>query len=387
MLQLAEYKINNSNETNIKYFKLKDLILSCIKDTPSSIYVPDTIYPLSEEKNIFIIYSLIPLRITNMLTNTIFEVYNKYVSMSTLLVDKEFTINIDNETLIYVILFVPLLPLKQYALPNSLIKSMKFKKLYTISEYIKLDQDAMQLYFKRCIKDLKIGGAYDKNKDSSPLIKSSILKEIYEKIKNSKEIKENILFLSYVNELLLGEDINFNNTMNVITLNEIVQHELIQLFVNILRKDPNYKLKIKDHKQFYIPNDFRLRKTNIYLEYKSKKIEKIYLCNIYNEGTYNVLPCIERFDILVPSKLVLLRYLYLDLFFIEKNPIFRQRIREVIQDIIEKFKDSDGIVLWKGIYKNERSDKIITNLNCNKDLTIYRPWEYFELHKKLRNIS
>lgn len=388
LLQLAEYKINNSTESTIKFFKLKDIIQSCIKNTKSQLYHPDSTYPFADEKNIFILYSLTPLQLSNTLTNTIFEVYSKYVSMSTLLVDKEFIINVDNENIIYVVLFVPLLETNRYTLPNSLIKSMIFKKIYKVSEYVKIDQDTLHSFLKKCKKDLVIGGGGPTyaSKEEKSLIKTTIIKEIYESIKGNKDICDHVLFLSFIEELCTGETIDFSNTLNLITTNETVQQEIIQLFTTILKKDPNYALKIKKHEKFYIPNDFRLSKINLYIEFKTKKMEKIYLCNIFNEGTYDVLPCTNRFGIWTPSKLVVLRFLYLDLFFIERVKTFGEHLQDRIKKIIEFYKDEDNTIVWKGIYKNERSDKIITNLKCNKDLTIYRPWEYLELHKKLRHL-
>lgn len=383
ILQLAEYKINNSNVAAIQYFKLKDILQSCIKNTPSHLYT-NTIYPFTDEKNVFIVYSLSPLQLANHITNTIFEVYNKYVTMSTLLVDKEFIININNENLIYVILFVPVISSKTYILPLSLIKSMVFKKLYNITEYVNIDQDALQILYKKCKKDLILGGASSIKENT--MLKQTMLERIYEEIKTHPTIQPNVVFLSYIEELCSGAPIDFTITMNLIVLNETAQQEIIQVFMNMLQNHSGYRIKIAEHTSFYIPNDFRLRKTNIYLQSTSKKMEKIYLCNIYNSGTYEILPCIERFDVLVPSKLVLLRFLYLDLFFIERVPSFSHRIQEKIKKILEIFHDEDGTLVWKGIYKNERSDKINTNLNCKKDLTIYRPWEYFKVHQKLRSI-
>ena len=54
--------------------------------------------------------------------------------------------------------------------------------------------------------------------------------------------------------------------------------------------------------------------------------------------------------------------------------------------VLKTLDDRNENIIWKGVYKDEGNDKINVNLNCKKDLTIYRPWEYFSIHHKLRTL-
>lgn len=389
ILQLAEYKQKNSKAYVQKYEKLKDIILSTIKKEQAILYNPSDIYTFQDEKDKFIIYALRPLRVANAVTNSIFEVYSKYVTMSTKLVDKEFNINIDNENLIDVILFVPIEKQDYYKLANPIQKAIMFKKLYTILNYYTIENEDREHILKKCIKDIAIGGKKSNvvNKQIKTqlfALKVTILQEVYNRIKADAFINGNIALLSYIESIINNTPLDFNVTMNIVLLSETIYPVLIQVFKDILEQYTNYTLKIKKHDNFYIPNDFRLTKTIIYAQTDDKKMDKIYLCNVFNSGTYEILPIIKKYEVLIPSKLVLLKFLYIDLFFINQHMHYRKALMDQISFVINMLNDQNGIIIWKGVYKDEGNDKINVNLNCKKDLTIYRPWEYFSIHHKLR---
>ena len=321
ILQLAEYKQKNSKAYIQKYGKLKDIILSAIKKEQAVLYNPSSIYTFQDEKDKFIIYALRPLRVANIITNSIFEVYSKYVTMSTKLVDKEFYINVDNENLIDIILFVPVEKQEYYKLSNPIQKAIIFKKLYTIQNYYTIESENKEHIFKKCIKDIAIGGVNNKvtNKQVKTqlfALKVIILQEVYNRIKADAFLHGHIALLSHIESIVNNTSLDFNVTMNVVLLSEIIYPVFIQVFKDILKNHTDYTLKIKTHTNFYVPNDFRLSKTLIYVQTNDKKMDKIYLCNIFNSGTYEILPILKQYEVLIPSKLVLLKFLYIDLFFI-----------------------------------------------------------------------
>lgn len=387
ILQLAEYKQKNNKQKLNKYERIKNIILATLKNEKAILYDSTQLYEFQDEKDRFIIYALRPLHIANAITNAIFEVYSKYVAMSTRLVDKEFSINIDNENIIDIILFIPIDIDAYYIIPKSIIKAIAFRKLYSIQNYYKIEKDDKEHILKHCIKDIVIGGKSinpDEKKYASNPLKMVILQELYNRMKGNAFINNNVAFLSYLEELTHNIPINFNVTMNIILLNEVVYSMLIQLLKDVVQTDTSYSLKIKEHVHFYIPNDFRLSKTTIYLQSKDQKRSKIYLCNIFNSGTYEILPILKKYEVLIPDQLVILKFLYIDLFFADIHSHYRKIIADSILFILKTFHVQDGIIIWRGIYKDEGNDKINVNLNCKKDLTIYRPWEYFSIHQRLR---
>lgn len=391
ILQLAEYKQKNSKAYIQKYGKLKDIILSAIKKEQAVLYNPSSIYTFQDEKDKFIIYALRPLRVANIITNSIFEVYSKYVTMSTKLVDKEFYINVDNENLIDIILFVPVEKQEYYKLSNPIQKAIIFKKLYTIQNYYTIESEDKEHIFKKCIKDIAIGGVNNKvtNKQVKTqlfALKVIILQEVYNRIKADAFLHGHIALLSHIESIVNNTSLDFNVTMNVVLLSEIIYPVFIQVFKDILKNHTDYTLKIKTHTNFYVPNDFRLSKTLIYVQTNDKKMDKIYLCNIFNSGTYEILPILKQYEVLIPSKLVLLKFLYIDLFFITQHVHYRKSMMDQILFVLKTLDDRNENIIWKGVYKDEGNDKINVNLNCKKDLTIYRPWEYFSIHHKLRTL-
>lgn len=359
LLNLAKYKYENqilleNKQNNIN--KLNSIINNFIKEQKFIFINPN-------EKEV--IYTPIPYEIALNLTNLIYDQYSKYTTLKIALVNKEYIINVNNTNILTIILFLPI----ANTLDISLIKSIEFKNKYNISNY---DSEDINNLIIEIPKDLNTNLVIQNNIPSSD-IKKKILSNIP---------INNIISLSYINDILKNNKLKYETTWDMIILNHNDKLKIINNIKLQVQKLDEYLFKINKHDNFYILHDYRLTKYSIYIQHK-KTNKKIYLVNMYNLATYELLPVCKLYKIKIPHKLVLLRFLYIDLYFTNNNPTYYNII---YTRIINTYYLPDYQVTWIGCYQNENYDKITYNMKFGQLAMPYRPLEYFNIHNKLKLI-
>jgi hypothetical protein len=124
--------------------------------------------------------------------------------------------------------------------------------------------------------------------------------------------------------------------------------------------------------------DWRLKKSTIFFTNEKNKTQ--YICDIYNAGSYDLIPftVVGGFNVGTPT--VLIRFLFVNLWFakvMEKKGVAGQQhySAETIESICvihEKIYDSDFVPQLMGVYVNEIYSKKMSN-----DIMPYFPMKYF----------
>lgn len=395
LLTLAKFKQDTTNEQAvIKNEQIKNIIETYIK--PLDAIVFNNKYMIETQRYKFVIYARNPRQIANELSNVLYRDFSKYVISKTKLCGREYDISINNENTATIIRFIPMIQ-GEYRIPCSIHNVVVLKLMYNINQYYDLDTNGFQQTITNCINQCEtrlkqlenVKPLYIKKYD----LKSFILQKFYTYMR--QELKNDILSLSYTDDIQNNSNtIDVLHSMDIIFKDPIVKNNIINKIDNILDKShfTNYKIETNEHSNFYISMDFRLRKTSIYVIAKNDKKNKniIYLVNLYNAATYDILPVITGTYGMVPSPLVILRFMYIDLYFMETNDSCALYLLTNILTVLKQYEESSDELTrvndWFGFIVDENFVKICAKLRAKLDTSDYIPAEYFELHKKLRKI-
>lgn len=338
LIELSKYKIKKYYDTS----KLENIINKFGKDNNI----------LVKYDNIFTIYSNKPMKHSNDLANLLYTEYDNHIALYTHLPNKEFMIQIDGNNMIYIYLC-------RDSIENQIYLELMFeyKKLYTINNF----------YSEIIESDLidNIPKIENNDKEIKITYKYKILKDFYE----TNEL--DIILLDYY--ALISENINYNTTMNMIIDTDI---KIIKKILDKIIKKNKIKAKINiiSNDSYYIAHDFRLKKETIYMTINNTKI---YLMNIYNSMQYEILPIrtnINKF--MIPHRVVLLRFLFIDLYLNKLYNAHLDNIYYLIQEI-NKIDDSRENCIWVGIYRDESNDKILEIKNNERQYFPYYPQKYY----------
>lgn len=365
-------------------------------------------YQLSDLDNDFkfLLFTNIPKTHTINLVDIIYKKYSKYVSYTSNLYDNELIITIDNDRIIYFNLlfsnnvdYVSKFNIINYnkldiynnnllLLSNELLLFYMLHELYHPSIFINLINDNILFEYKKYNISLEksinslsyiekyililnnLFKNYKKIDNRINIInknKTKILSNFIDEI-NKLEISNSIILLdTFAINILSKENINFNNTLNIIINNNSKSNNFnnIQYIIDILKdilKKNNIKYnKIEYNKSnIYFYNDFRLKKTNIYLIDDNNK--KMPLINIFNSIDYELIPIIKKYNNFnIPHEFVIIRFMLLNLLTSQiYDPYFNKETYYLYIYNIEKLFKLDikyEKIFYKGIYKDEKSDK------------------------------
>jgi len=229
-------------------------------------------------------------------------------------------------------------------------------------------------------------------------IKQLILSEFFDIITTTvlNDLKFILLDIHAITLLKLdrnekGHNLNFYNTLNFITNNNNtelnvgnVTKYIMEIFKDIMKKNKiTYDKIAYTVSTFYLHDDFRLKKINIFIIVNDKKIS---LINIFNSIDYELIPIVKKYNkLLIPHELVIIRFLLINLLSLQlydKNYNINYYNDFISQ--IETCKNLDikhNTIYYTGTFVDEKIDKF------KYGSELYRPWQYFIKNKKLLELE
>ena len=436
-----ENNINNLlNNSNYKILDIKnenkilfDIIFQFCED--NNILVYNTNFNISHIKNIkyklddinndfiFILFSDSPKTHAVNLVDIIYNRYSKYVFYTLSLNYKEIIISIDNNRTIYFnLLFSPDVDYKskfniiEYKnleiynknislISNEILLLFMTHKLYKPEIFINLiNNNTLMDYKNNKIEEDNINKLTDIEKyviilkkilykkqiiDSSNIInrtKYNIISSFMNEVSKLEICKYVILLDNIAIDILSNEKINYNNTLNIIIQNNSKSNNFnnIQYILDIL-KDILKKSKIEYNKlaynksNIYVYNDFRLKKTNIFMMSKDNK--KISLINVFNSTDYELIPIIQTYNkFKIPHEFVIIRFILINLL---SSQLYDQHFNintynSYISNIYKLYNLNIKYdkIFYTGIFRDEKLDKFQMGMN------VIRP-----LQQKLKSIK
>lgn len=329
------------------------------------------------ENNKFIIklYSTHPFKDSNNITNLLYKDGDfKYTVLSTHIMNKELSISINNQRIIYI---------KLLFIPNIII----YQKINNIQSIINI--------WLECLDNCNINYILDNEKITYPNLIKFLDNYNKIKIKNNKIINkntikylinENIFKFILKKEIILldyyalnSDNYDFNKTIQII-INNNMSIEIINKLNEILKKNNiNGIVDIQTDYTYFI-DDFRLEKKLIYIKIyeNNKPITKINILNYFNEITYNIIPVLKNNN-LIPSVYILLKYLILNIISIKihiNNPFLYYENIKFIKIALSKINEKNEYT-YIGQYKNKELDLDI--------IPVYRPAQYELKNNNLRS--
>jgi hypothetical protein len=409
----SEYKIL---DIKLKKTKLYEIIFKLCED--NNILIFNENFNISFIKNInytlkdlnndfnFILFSNSPKTHAIKLVDIIYNTYSKYVFYTINLNDNEIVITIDNDRIIYFnLLFsnnidylsrfniIKYDKLDNYnskllLLSNELILFFITHELYKPSRFINLINDNILFEYKKNnienithINNLSYIEKYVilLNNLFNNIKKSKINVDIINRTKNKilsnfineisdLDISNNIILLDQLAiNILSKEELNYNNTLNFIIQNNSTSNNfnniqyIIEILKDILKKNKiNYTNIAYNKSNLYFYNDFRLKKTTIFIISDDNK--KLTLMNVYNSIDFELIPIIQRYkNFNIPHEFVIVRFILLNLITSQAyDNYFNKDIYTSYINNIYKLYKLDIIyekIFYKGIYKDEKHDK------------------------------
>lgn len=417
--KILDFKYEQLNLYNIIFKFCKDNEILIFNKNINISFLQNKSYNLIDLDNdfVFILFSNSPKKHTIALSNLLFENYSKYVFYTSYIEDKELVISIDNNRLIYfnllfssnidygdkfniikynklndidyTLLLVPntiLLLFLTHDLykPAHLLKLIKDNKIATHKNIIHANtidyQDIkkyatlMKYVFPTIINSKKeLHNQFDSNnvsKDSKKYILTKFIDKVESLVtKYSDNTLKNIILLDkYAIDVLTDNKIETGNEiLNIIVPNNsnsnkfnIIQY-ILDILKDILDKENISYDKIMYKKTYlHIYNDFRLKKTNIYILNKQSK--QLSLINIFNSADYELIPIVGKYkSFLIPHELVIIRYILLNLITSQLyDSYFNQNTFDKYEGYIYKLCNTNIIhkkIYYTGIYRDEKMDK------------------------------
>jgi hypothetical protein len=267
---------------------------------------------------------------------------------------------------------------------NYLMKAIACRNIASAQAYNNLiDQESFVL-LKEKVQELDplfdystntsrvIGGkkpTFMRNQKQNGRERIDIIARLVEYVRNNKHISCGVIF---VDEL----DNCTSSAINIL-YTEYKYKEAITDFLKLLiaNKYSKYSFKSFLHSDFSIPSDFRLKKYSCLINDKVTQ-KAIYIANLYNSATYDVIPCtrsiINDTVINITHPIIRLRMLYIDMYMIERkigkiHPTNHERL--YINKMTKAFHDTqtyDKYPTWIGYFIDENYDKLQVNMRSKE---------------------
>jgi hypothetical protein len=344
--------------------------------------------------------------------------HSKYVFYTLSLNYKEITISIDNNRTIYFnLLFSPDIDYKSkfniieyknleiynkkiFLISNEILLLFITHNLYKPSTFINLINDNILFEYKKynnskipineltniekylvILKNVfnnKVNISLNKNVNIINRTKHNIISTFINEISKIEISKYIILLDSIAIDILSNDNINYNNTLNLIIQNNSTSNNfnniqyILDILKEILKKDNiKYEKLAYNKSNIYIYNDFRLKKTNIFLLTTDNK--KISLINIFNSTDYELIPIIQKYkNFKIPHEFVIIRFILLNLLSSQLyDQYFNINTYNVYINNIYKLYNLDikyEKIFYTGIFRDEKLDKFKIGSNVVRPL-------------------
>ena len=299
------------------------------------------------------------------------------ITIFTNLVDREYSMSINNSINIYAV--------KTTIASNFLLKTFACRTIASVKMFYSFIDDNNKM-IKSKINELHPLFDYTKSSvvkgsgkhknikkeiNQSQKIRIGILFRLTEYVRYNQSISDKIIFINDMDECV-------SSAMNIIYSDYNVKGGLID-FLKLLIEDsyPDYTFKTIRHADFILPFDFKLIKYTCFLVHKTTKTP-LYLMNIYNNATYNPIPCFKSIEdisfIHLAHPIIKLWVLYVDMFMIEHktqqlNP-HEHAYLDKMMNVYNQLLQFDRDVNWIGTYHDENYEKNMTNLKSSTDTSI-----------------
>ena len=418
-----KYEQNNLYNLIFKFCNMNNILI--YNKNVNIAFLTNVTYNLQDLDNdfSFILFSQSPKKHATELSTIIFNEYSKYVFYTSYLDNKEIIISIDNNRMIYFNLlfstninFSEVFNIIKYdkynklplnIMPNIIVLLYLVSELYKPSYLLKLI-DNQKIFTHKYIFENELSNKLDnlniyslllKNiffntKDNkhidNPIIinktKSIILSNFIKMITKLDISKDIILLDTYAIDILLDNKINYNETLNLIIRNNSTSNKfnIIQYLLDILKdtlKENNIKYKklLYNKSNLYLYNDFRLKKTNIYILTDSNK--KISLINLFNSIDYELIPIVKEYkNFYIPHEFVIIRFMILNLISIQLyDAYFNKNIYTQYGNNIWKLCNTNiehKKIYYIGVYRDDKMDKF------KLGSYVYRPMQIEQKNKK-----
>ena len=417
----SNYKILDiKNDNKLLY----DIIFQFCEDNNILVYnknlnishIQNTQYKLNDLDNdfIFILFSNSPKTHAVGLVDIIFKKYTKYVVYTISLNYKEIIISVDNNRTIYFnLLFSPdtdykskfsIIEYKNLDLYNNKISLLSNEilllfithELYKPSVFIKLINNNILMEYKKydiskkTITDMSDIEKYlvilknllsNKKKSNDYIVnrtKQTILSKFINEVSKLDIAKSIILLDNIAIDILSNDNINYNNTLNFIIQNNSTSNNfnniqyILDILKDILKKSNiSYNKLAYNKSNIYIYNDFRLKKTNIFMMTKDNK--KISLINIFNSTDYELIPIIQTYNgFKIPHEFVIIRFILLNLLSSQLyDQYFNINTYNTYMNYILTLYNLDikyEKIFYTGIFRDEKLDKFKLGSNMIRPL-------------------
>lgn len=379
-------------------------------------HIQNTQYKLNDLDNdfIFILFSNLPKTHAISLVDIIYNKYSKYVFYTLSLNYKEIVISINNNRTVYFnLLFSPdtdykskfsIIEYKNLDLYNNKILLISDEilllfithELYKPSIFINLINNNILMEYKKYNIDKKpitdlndiekylviLKNLFNNKKKSHDYIinrtKQTILSKFITEVGKLEIAKSIILLDSIAIDILSIENLNYNNTLNFIIQNNSTTNNFnnIQYILDILKEilkksNITYNKLAYNKSNIYIYNDFRLKKTNIFMMTKDNK--KISLINIFNSTDYELIPIIQIYNgFKIPHEFVIIRFILLNLLSSQLyDQYFNINTYNICINNISKLYNLDikyEKIFYTGIFRDEKIDKFKLGSNVIRPL-------------------
>lgn len=278
----------------------------------------------------------------------------KPITVITKLANREFMMDINGERVIYAIN-------AKYS-NDALVKSLLCRSMYSVKNYFTLENfDAISL--------TKDGGKSKKNKhpNKKPMvprvnIKINILSRLIKYVKSNSTLMGSIIYLNSLSDV-------DNHALDIIYTDNRSKEAIIDyLKIFIATEYKDYSFEYNAHQGFFVPYDFRIRKFSCFMRHNKTK-QNNYLVNLYNSATYEPIPCFRLMENsslcqLIAHPLVKLRFLYLDLYFLNAINAFTPILERMIESAYSEL-SLEKNPIWVGLYKDENYDRNQENMRSN----------------------
>lgn len=263
----------------------------------------------------------------------------------------------------------------------SLIRSMSCRTLYSVKNYFSQVGHAGVLpdtVLSEISPIQSIDGGRSKQKNKPPVVKAKVNIKLALLGQLVEYIRTNSLFMNALVYLNTLHDVD-HHALDLVYSDMRARSAVIdQLKLLVEQSYPAYKFEINSHQGYSVPFDFRLRKLSCSIKHKASG-QVHYLVNLYNAGTYDPIPSYRstssRADTcqFIAHPLVRMRFLYLDLFFLQSKSIgakahnhfetiLTRMLSQAFSDLQTPIEDE---LVWVGLYRDEAYDRNRENMRSN----------------------
>jgi hypothetical protein len=411
--KILDFKYEQDNLYNIIFKFCKENKVIIYNKNVNISFLNNIPYNLKDLDNdfSFILFSQSPKKHSLELINILYNNYSKYVFYTSYIEDKEIIISIDNNRVIYFnLLFSPNINFFDifnvikydkfnkspiYILPNIIILLFLTRDLYKPANLLKLIDNG-NIMTNHFILNNELSSKFDHLNTYSMLLKTVFTQDLKKTnqeitttyVNNTKSIilsnfiktiskfdlSKNIILLdNCAIDILLDKEINYNETINMVIKNNsnsnkfnVIQY-ILDILKDILKENHiKYKKLLYNKSNLFLYNDFRLKKTNIFILTDDNK--KISLMNIFNSSDYELIPIVKKYkNFLIPHEFVIIRFMILNLVSMQLyDPYFtttgngNKNIYSKYGSYIWSLCNSDikhNKIYYTGVYRDDKMDR------------------------------